>query len=329
LNRILSREFRGKMGCHDGLDTADLTPFAKSNMSQNSTIAAPLIERLALGDVASTSLMTLLCRARESESENPILVDPVSVRFLEGLIPVLADSSNPLFRSAAAGEVDSDAQTYVAMRARRFDRYALDFLARHSGGAIVNLGCGFDTRRFRLGIAGSDIVDLDLPEIIDARKRLLDEGEGGQLLASSVMDFDWIERLNLTFGRAVQFLAEGLLMYLTPDELQRLVLKLRSSFPGCELVGEVFNSFWLRGSARAEIDGKLRRKLHFGAGAMFKSGLSDSREMEGWGDGIEFVDEWRHFDESEPKLGRLRKLRHFPLFRRMQWTVRYRLGMAE
>ena len=68
-------------------------------MSQNSTIAAPLIERLALGDVASTSLMTLLCRARESESENPILVDPVSVRFLEGLMPVLADSSNPLFRS--------------------------------------------------------------------------------------------------------------------------------------------------------------------------------------------------------------------------------------
>ncbi|MFT5494355.1 MAG: hypothetical protein ACI8V5_004758, partial [Limisphaerales bacterium] len=54
------------MGCHDGLDTADLPPFAKSNMSQNSTIAAPLIERLALGDVASTSLMTLLCRARES-----------------------------------------------------------------------------------------------------------------------------------------------------------------------------------------------------------------------------------------------------------------------
>ena len=148
------------------------------------------------------------------------------------------------------------------------------------------------------------------------------------MLASSVMDFDWIDRLNLAPGRPVQFLAEGLLMYLDADDLKRLILKLRSSFPGCELVAEVFNSFWLRESARAAIDGNLRRKLRFGAGAMFKSGMGDSREMEAWGEGIEFLEEWSHFDEPEPKLGRLRKLRHFPLFRRMQWTVRYRLGRS-
>lgn len=290
------------------------------------------MERLELSDVASTALMTLACRARESESENPILVDPASVEILKRLIPALAGSSNPLFQSVAAGEIDHAAQIYVSLRARRFDQYARDFLKRQPEGAVVNLGCGFDTRCFRLNDIGAEVVDLDLPEIVEVRRNLLGEGRGGSgglMLASSVMEFDWMERLDLAAGRPVLFLAEGLLMYLTPEEMKRLVLRLRDSFPGCELVGEVFNSYWLRPDARPMTDRKLRGNLHFGVGAMFKSGLSDSREMEAWGEGIEFLDDWSHFDEPEPKLGRLRTLRHFPLFRQKQWTVRYRLGRAD
>lgn len=287
------------------------------------------MERLELSDVASTALMTLACRARESESENPILDDSLSVQFLKRLTPALSRSSNPLFQSVAAGEIDHAAQIYVSMRARRFDEYARDFLKRRPKGMVANLGCGFDTRCFRLGDIGAEAVDLDLPEIVEVRRNLLGEGRGGsggRMLAASVLDFDWMERLDLAAGRPTLFLAEGLLMYLAPEQIKRLVLQLRDSFPGCEFVGEVFNSYWLRPDARPMTDRKLRGNLRFGVGAMFKSGLSDSREMEAWGEGIEFLDDWSHFDEPEPKLGRLRKLRHFPLFRQRQWTVRYRLG---
>lgn len=295
-------------------------------MSLEFVIAPAPVERLDLSDVACTSLMTLACRARESASDSPILDDPGAVRVLQRLAPALERSSNPLFQSVAAGEIDRAAQIYVSLRARRFDRYARDFMRRHPDGVIVNLGCGFDTRCFRLGIGGANIVDLDLPEIIEARRKLFTADEGGRMLASSVMDFDWIEKTGLEAGQPALFLAEGLFMYLSPEEMKRLVLKLQGAFPRCELVCEVFNAFWLRPGSRREVDQKLRRNLHFGEGAMFQSGLRDSREMEGWGAGIQFLDEWCHFDEPEPKLGRLRRLRHFPLFRRMQWTVRYRLG---
>jgi len=59
---------------------------------------------------------------------------------------------------------------------------------------------------------------------------------------------------------------------------------------------------------------------------VFRSGIRDGREMEQWGSGIRFLDEWSFFDADEKKLGWARLLRHIDWIRRTQWTVHYRLG---
>ena len=302
--------------------------FWKHKMSRETTMAAAAVPELNLGDVASTSLMTLACRAQETREPDPILEDWFAVEWLDRLRPALAASPSRLGQSVAAGEVNRDTQVYVALRARHFDRTAQQFAARHPGGLVVNLGCGLDSRSLRLRNSDLEWIDLDLPEAIAVRRGLLRDNNSARAraVAASVTDSTWLAQAGLSSRRPTLVLAEGLFMYLAGDEVRRLVADLRLACPGCELLAEVIHAYWLRDDARPAVDRRLRGVLHFTEGALFRSGLSDGRELESWGSGIRLLGEWSHFDEAEPRLGRLRKLRHFPLFRKRQWTIHYRLG---
>ena len=59
---------------------------------------------------------------------------------------------------------------------------------------------------------------------------------------------------------------------------------------------------------------------------VYEFGVRDSHDLERWGPGLVLLDDWTYFDESEPRLGWMRLLARWPLFRRSQWTVHYRLG---
>ena len=295
-------------------------------MNDSNATELPLIDSLELNDVPATALMTLACRAAESISADPILHDPLSEEWFERLRPAIAGSRSATLRRCSSGQMNPDTQVYVALRARRFDRYVREYVQRFPGARVVNLGCGLDTRFARLQDSDCELVDLDLREMIEARRALGDLRDHAALISSSVLDLDWLDRIPAKPGDPILFLAEGLFMYLEAGETQRLVGELARRFPGSGLVCEVFNAFWLEPGRRNQVDERLRRELGFGEGAMFKSGLRDSREMESWVEGVALLDEWSHLDEPEPKLGRLRKLKHFPKFRRMQWAAFYRLG---
>ena len=122
------------------------------------------------------------------------------------------------------------------------------------------------------------------------------------------------------------FMAEGVFMYLDGKDVRSLVLKIQEKFPGSELVCEVVNSFWLRPPLKKMLDYKMQRQVHLGKDAMFRSGIRDSREMEQWHSGIQFLDEWSYFDSEEEKLGWLKVLKHIELIRKTQWTVHYLLN---
>jgi len=288
----------------------------------------PTTDHLTFGDVPATALMTLACRVAESLAPDPILQDPLAVAWLNSLKPRLKASGIDLLERAAVVDTHPDTQVYVALRAREFDRLTADFLKRHPGGAVVTLGCGFDTRFDRLRGVDGRFVDLDTTEIIGARRDLPDGGACGGTIACNVMDFDWMDAEALRGAGPMLFLAEGLFMYLASEEARALVVELQRRFPGSELVCEVFNSFWLEAARREDLERKLKEELGFGPDAMFRSGVAGAWEIAGWGSGIEILGEWMHLDEDEPKLGRLRKLRHFPDYRRRQWVVHCRLGGA-
>ncbi|MFA5268403.1 MAG: class I SAM-dependent methyltransferase [Methanoregula sp.] len=278
-----------------------------------------------IGDVAATSLITLYCHAIETRSDNPILVDIKSVEIAAELDKTLSRSEQPLARTLVSGTLDKNLVIHIAIRAKKYDTFVREFLDRYPDGVVVNIGCGLDSRFLRIDNGRVVFYDLDLPEIIAIKKGFFTESERYHLVASSVLDYGWMVPVRQHKGPFL-FMAEGVFMYLDGDEVRSLVLAIKKTFPGSELVCEVENSFWLGPLTKKMVGYKLQHQFHLGKDAMFRSGIRDSREMEQWQSGIQFLDDWSYFDSDEKKLGLLRLFRHIGWLRKTQWTVHYRLG---
>jgi methyltransferase (TIGR00027 family) len=278
-----------------------------------------------LGDVAATSLITLYAHAQETQSAAPVLVDPKAVAIARTLSARLAGSEDPLVRTLVRRSLDPRLVVHIALRAKRYDDYVREFLGKSPGGVVVNIGCGLDSRFLRIDNGEVICYDLDLPQVIALKREFFEETDRYRFIAASVLDKDWIPRLQAHDGPFL-FVAEGVFMYLEAEAVKGLFVTLAEEFPGSELVCEVVNAVWVREPLRTIMQFKLRRQLHMGEDAVFRSGIRDGREPEGWHPGIRLLDEWSYFDADEPKLGWLRLFRHSEFLRTTQWTVHYRLG---
>jgi methyltransferase (TIGR00027 family) len=277
-------------------------------------------------DISSTMLLTLYCRATESLSPDPVINDPEAVRITTALNSWLANSSDRMYRDLGEGKLNKKLMLFISLRAKRFDDYAGAFLVSNPGGTIINLGCGLDTRFWRIDNGQMSLYDLDLPEVIELKRKLCRETDRYHMIASSVLDYNWLSLLKKQADGPVLFLAEGLFMYLEKNDVKELVLKLQSDFPGSELVCEVVNESVVHGWLKGLMDMRMHKQLHVGGGATFLSGIKNGQEMEGWSPGIKLLDEWSHFDSTEKKLGWMRFYGKIPSMRRVQWTTHYKLG---
>ena len=293
--------------------------------------------------VSDTGLLTLFGRALESRNRG-CLDDPQAEALAEAMKPALARSDRPLHRRLARGRISRVLGVYMGLRARHFDRLALDFCVRRGGEGevpvVVNLGCGLDSRFFRLRAQLSDqlsdqlsarqpgqafeLIDVDLPAMIGLKAKLMAPEPGYSQLAADVSRPDWIGKLPLE--RPLIFLAEGLLMYLEPEDVRALVLGLRVRSPGCELVAEVVRRRWLEGWRRKVLDRKLQGNFSIDASVGFRFGVESGEELAGWGDGIEVLGEWSLFDEGAPGLRGMNWMGRVDGLRRLQWVIHWRLG---
>ncbi len=304
--------------------------FGDETMNNPSTIPAPALQ---LADVAETGLLTLYCRAKESLSANPILQDDKAVEITRSLNPLLASSDSKILQDLARGRINPSLAVHIALRARQYDQYAREFLARHPDGAIVNIGCGLDSRYIRIGGEAGQypdchFFDLDLPEVMRVKERFFQTSQRYHLVGCSVFESCWMEVVQAYGTRPVLFLAEGVFMYLDADKVRNLILTLQARFPGAEMVFEVVNQRWLGNMSSAIMRTKMQGQLRLGKEAVFHFGVTNSRELEAWQPGIEFLEDWCYFDTNHPKLGLLRWFGKSGSMRHVQWTVRYRLNQA-
>jgi methyltransferase (TIGR00027 family) len=279
-----------------------------------------------ISDISSTMLVTLYCRAMESRSPDPVINDPEAVRIADVINSRLAASKDRLYTELGQGKLNKRLSVFISLRAKKFDDYARAFLLGNPGGTVVNLGCGLDTRFWRIDDGKMRFYDLDLPEVIEIKRKLCSETERYHMIASSVLDDNWLSLLKKQAAGPVLFLAEGLFMYLEKKDVKYLVLKLQSSFPGCELVCEVVNESMVHGWLRGAMNMRMQGQLHLGSGATFHFGIRDGKEIESWSPGIRLMDEWSYFDPAEKRLGPARFMGVIPWMRRLQWTAHYKLG---
>ena len=74
---------------------------------------------------------------------------------------------------------------------------------------------------------------MDFPPVIELRERLLPASPRITNIAQSALDYSWIDRVDAADGVAIT--AEGLLMYLQPDEAMDLIRQCAKRFPGGQM----------------------------------------------------------------------------------------------
>ena len=105
-----------------------------------------------------------------------------------------------------------------AVRSLNIDISVKKFLTDHPDGVIVELGCGLETTFYRCHNGQTVFYELDLPEVIEARRTLLPPSDRHIFLPYSMFDDQWIQSVkdNLN-GRAILFVAAGLFYYFEKD----------------------------------------------------------------------------------------------------------------
>ncbi len=81
------------------------------------------------------------------------------------------------------------------VRARKFDLALLDHLEDHPRAVVVNLGAGLDTTFSRVDNGLIRWFDLDLPDAIAFRQKLILGSERGACLARSAFDQSWFDEI--------------------------------------------------------------------------------------------------------------------------------------
>jgi O-methyltransferase involved in polyketide biosynthesis len=205
-------------------------------------------QSVVLSGVSETALLTLHARVREARRPNPLIDDPMAI--------ALHDSID--FDFAKFGPTRQD----IALRAVLFDTQARSYLTDHPSATVVALAEGLQTSFWRLQAALPDSrfrwLTVDLPAIVDVRSRLLPTSPRVSVCAQSALDFSWMESVDASGG--VFITAEGLLMYLQPQQALGLIAECAKAFPGGRMVFDL-PPVWFARISRHGVRTSLRYKV--------------------------------------------------------------------
>jgi O-methyltransferase involved in polyketide biosynthesis len=170
--------------------------------------------------------------------------------------PILGDATaDQIVRTADYdfGQLDIDTNLIlnVALRAKKLDQIAGAFLARHPDAVGLDLGAGLDTRFERLAPPATvDWYDVDFPAVAAARQRLIPEHPNAHVIAADVREGDWLDAI--PSDRPAIIVADGLMGFLSQDELVSLWNRLVNHFPSGEIVLNSYTRFaiWIAHHAR-------------------------------------------------------------------------------
>jgi O-methyltransferase involved in polyketide biosynthesis len=216
--------------------------------------------------------LTLCARALDNRSPHPILGDATA----DQIVRTLDYDYGQL-------HVDTNLILNVALRAKKLDQVASEFLARHPDAVGLDLGAGLDTRMERLAPPSTvDWYDVDFPAVAAAREPLIPEHPNAHVIGADVTGEDWLD--GVPTDRPAVIVADGLMGFLTQDELVSLWNRLIDHFPSGELVFNSYTRFAIWVARHARGTKSVAELVKF-------PGMDDPREPERWNPKLQLVRE--------------------------------------
>src|SRR5262245_61506793 len=247
-----------------------------------------------------TMLMTLSGRAIQSQWKNPILRDPWAE---EAMRHIDYDLSQQLTGVAAWSLWKDIGPAIIATRAATFDLLTNRYLADHPEATVLHVGCGLDSRVFRVNPPASvPWFDVDYPDVIALRRQLFPErGAAYHLVGAPLDDLHWLD--GVPRDQPGLLIAEGVLHYLSEPEVKALLNAVVAHFPGGQMIFDIGNSFIVK-RAGSNVGG---------TGATYKWGLDEPQDIKQLEPKLELIKEY--------KPSELVAFDRFPLWLRAMFRV--------
>ena len=167
----------------------------------------------------------------------------VSKRFPEYFF----DSKSLELEAAIPGEsiqAGSNEYTMIASAARyhNLDQMARTYVAAHPICNIVNVGCGLETMFWRVGpdAPNARFYEMDLPEVIETRRRVLGAPERDKLIAGDAFDLSWADGIDVSLPTLI--IVSGVFQYFHNADVLGFIEDAKKTFADAELVFDATNT---------------------------------------------------------------------------------------
>ena len=239
-----------------------------------------------LDGVSSTLLLPLWSRATETRRDQPMLRDDAAVEIMKAI-----DFDFDRF------ERKSVASAEFCLRARIFDQFVQSHIRTCPDCTVVELGVGLDTRFDRVDTANSHWLELDLPEVMALRRKLVSGNDRRILVEGSLLADNWFSHVPAANRHNVLFVAEGLLYFFSKSEIKQVFLQLSGVFPGARVLFDAQSPLHLWYS-------NLRQPL---ADARLQFSLRRPEEVESWDSQFQ-LEKWVGFGDRPHYQGVMSRL---------------------
>jgi O-methyltransferase involved in polyketide biosynthesis len=233
------------------------------------------IDVSALTGVSETLLFCFYMKYLESIRPDGIINDPEYASIVDRI-----DYDFTLF-----DHTGGDSQLSLSCRSMIIDSIARSVVDTDPDITVVSFGSGIDFRYNRIDNGKIAWFDIDMPAVIDLRRQLYHEGPRLRFISCSALDHAWME--NIPKEGKKLFIAEGLLMYFSREQVRDFITSLADRFPGSLLLFDVVSNFYINLVRDSTTDG-FEKKMS----SMWQWGINGWYEIESWDQRIRFVDEW-------------------------------------
>ena len=151
---------------------------------------------------------------------------------------------------------------FLSVRALIIDELCNKYLSNNLNTTVIHLGCGLDSRFLRVNQKYLKWFDLDFENVINIRKNYYKNNNNYQMIGSSVIEKEWLN--NVEVSQNILVVAEGLTMYLSEEEIKKLILNLGNKFKKFHLIFDAYSKKAVRFSKIKNPVKKVRAKIRFG-----------------------------------------------------------------
>jgi O-methyltransferase involved in polyketide biosynthesis len=234
--------------------------------------------KIALGQIQKTLFMPVWARAVETKKQKPILTDNVAVQIINNIDFDFSQMTSNL------KEINQIA--WIA-RSKRFDIIINNFLKDNPNGTIINIGCGLDTTYERINNQSVLWYDLDLPDVIELRRKFLKESDKRKFIADSFLDTDWLNKIPR--NNKIMFISTGVFVYFEESVIKDFLIRIADTLPEAELFFDVTSPKGM------QIANQVIKESGLDSSSYFKWGLKDKSIIKSWDNRIKILNTYYTF----------------------------------